>query len=256
MGCAAMLGLNTRAFYEFITADTDEETGIPVSRKRDGWTWMFGDRGPRMLGDPKISSATGIIVKDVGIVLDEAKQRHCLLQLVSRTASVLDTVVQAGMVGDDDSCVVRQYLGRGKKDLVVQRSAGSQETDQGQQEIIQRVANAYSVVQLMGAYETCVFAQALGLTGQKQVQQWNTIIGGAAGASPVFTRAMHAVFASTTTDDVASLDDKFKMFIRRAGFNGKVKMKDIEQVVSQTKARGYETAMLQEALTWLSELLY
>lgn len=62
MAFAAKLGLNTRSLYEII-------------RTAAGSSWMFENRVPDMLdADWTPNSQLAIFVKDLGIVLDEAKR--------------------------------------------------------------------------------------------------------------------------------------------------------------------------------------
>jgi 3-hydroxyisobutyrate dehydrogenase-like beta-hydroxyacid dehydrogenase len=69
MGLAAVLGLDTQKFYDGIKSAEHCQHGF-----RQGVSWMLLDRGARILtATPKMSSATGITVKDVGIILDEAR---------------------------------------------------------------------------------------------------------------------------------------------------------------------------------------
>ena len=68
-----------------------ERAGVPLATMHEiisvsaGNSWMWGDRGPRMMqDDPPVTSAVDIFVKDLGIVLDEAralKARACRCRL-------------------------------------------------------------------------------------------------------------------------------------------------------------------------------
>ena len=75
-----------------------------------GNSWMWGDRGPRMMqDDPPVTSAVDIFVKDLGIVLDQARQMRQGLPL---TAAAMQMFLAASGLGHgkaDDSQVIRAY---------------------------------------------------------------------------------------------------------------------------------------------------
>jgi hypothetical protein len=114
--------------------------------------------------------------------------------MVAKSAAVLDGVVKAGMVGEDDSCIVKTYLGKDRINLVIDRAGNPSLKSQEDFKAHSLVSFAHDCVLLMGVFKTAVFAEALEMTQDKQIKEWITIIGGAAGGSPVFERAMLAVF--------------------------------------------------------------
>ena len=75
-----------------------------------GNSWMWGDRGPRMMqDDPPVTSAVDIFVKDLGIVLGEARALKAGLPL---SASAMQMFLAASGLGHgaaDDSQVIRAY---------------------------------------------------------------------------------------------------------------------------------------------------
>jgi putative dehydrogenase len=75
-----------------------------------GNSWMWGDRGPRMMqDDPPVTSAIDIFVKDLGIVLDQGRQVRQGLPL---TAAAMQMFLAASGLGHgkaDDSQVIRAY---------------------------------------------------------------------------------------------------------------------------------------------------
>lgn len=192
MGLAAVLGLDTKKFYEYQIQQDGE-------RKREGWSWMFENRGARMLQrEPPMSSATAIIVKDVGIIMDETKRLNIELPMVAASAAGLKEVMDAGMSAEDDSCVVKVYLDKAKQktDLVQERVGKSTLSADKDDEMIKMLCDAHACIHIASAYETVVFSEALKMSSDKQRQQWYSIISGAAGGSTMFYEAVPAIFAA------------------------------------------------------------
>lgn len=97
MAFSARLGLDTRSVFETL-------------KNAAAWSWMFENRVPQMLGaDWTAHSALAIFVKDLGIVLDEAKR----LMSYAPIASVAHTLYLAGaargMSTQADARVVRLW---------------------------------------------------------------------------------------------------------------------------------------------------
>jgi 3-hydroxyisobutyrate dehydrogenase len=84
-----------------------------------GNSWMFGDRGPRMLqDDPAVTSAVDIFVKDLGIVLGEGRALKAGLPLSATAMQMFLAASGLGHGAADDSQVIRAYRalnGKGKK---------------------------------------------------------------------------------------------------------------------------------------------
>ncbi len=106
MHLAERSGVSTKTMHEII--------GVSA-----GNSWMWGDRGPRMMqDDPKVTSADDIFVKDLGIVLDQGKALGAGLPLSSAAMQMFLAASGLGHGAADDSQVIRAYRalnGSGKK---------------------------------------------------------------------------------------------------------------------------------------------
>lgn len=84
-----------------------------------GNSWMWGDRGPRMMqDDPPVTSAVDIFVKDLGIVLDQGRQMRQGLPLAASAMQMFLAASGLGHGAADDSQVIRAYRalnGKGQK---------------------------------------------------------------------------------------------------------------------------------------------
>jgi 3-hydroxyisobutyrate dehydrogenase len=190
MGLAAALGLDTQKFYDYQIQQNGE-------RKREGWSWMFENRGARMLQkEPPMASATAIINKDVGIIVDEMQRLSIDLPLVAASTAQLKEVMDAGMSADDDSCVVKVYLDKAKQtpDLVQERAGNSTLSTDEDEKVMKMLCDAHACIHIASAYETVVFSEALKMSSDKQRQQWYSIISGAAGGSTMFYQTVPALF--------------------------------------------------------------
>ena len=190
MGLAAVLGADTQAFFDYLTSSDDSQ----ASKKVVGWTWMFENRGPRMLSaTPPLASMTLIIHKDVGIIDAEEKRLNIELPLLNKAFDYLNVVMETDAKADD-SIIVQHYLGKGssKQDLVVE-SVGRKANDQPKLE--RALAKCNAIIHLNSAFETIKFSESLDLTGPEQRRQWFSIISGAAGGSTVFSEVIPLAFA-------------------------------------------------------------
>jgi 3-hydroxyisobutyrate dehydrogenase len=71
---------------------------------------MLKDRGPRMLeSDPAVSSAIDIFVKDLGLVLDTARNAKVAVPLAAIAHQLFVATSGRGLGAADDSQVVRSY---------------------------------------------------------------------------------------------------------------------------------------------------
>lgn len=93
-----------------------ERAGVPLQTMHDiisvsaGNSWMWGDRGPRMMQpDPVVTSAVDIFVKDLGIVLDQGRQVRQALPLASAAMQMFLAASGLGFGKADDSQVIRAY---------------------------------------------------------------------------------------------------------------------------------------------------
>jgi 3-hydroxyisobutyrate dehydrogenase len=96
------------AFALGVRAGADPQMLFDVISESAGASWMFKDRGPRLLsGDDAPKSAINIFVKDLGIVLDQARALTFPLP-VSAAAHQIFLGVAAGGGGDkDDAFAIR-----------------------------------------------------------------------------------------------------------------------------------------------------
>ncbi len=191
MGLAAVLGADTRSFYDYLTSLDESQ----ASKKVVGWTWMFENRGPRMLSaTPPLASATLIIHKDVGIIEDEERRLGVELPLLNKAFEYLNTVMKTDAKADD-SIIVQHYLGKdsSRRNLVVE-SVGNRADDQSKLE--ETLAKCNAIIHLNSAFETIKFSESLNLTGPEQRRQWFSIISGAAGGSTVFSEVIPLAFAN------------------------------------------------------------
>lgn len=93
-----------------------ERAGVPLETMHEiisvsaGNSWMWGDRGPRMMmNDPPVTSAVDIFVKDLGIVLDQGKLARQGLPLAAAAMQMFLAASGLGHGGADDSQVIRAY---------------------------------------------------------------------------------------------------------------------------------------------------
>lgn len=244
MGLAAVNGVDTQKFYDaLVTKDATGKTAV-------GWSWMFENRGPRMLSaTPPMASATSIINKDVNIIRDEEVRLDVELPLLNTASSVITEVMKTH-ASADDSCIAQYYLGfdSERTNLVVER-AGNPTIAAGEQDAkIQDLAKAHAVIHLTSAYETIKFAQALDLMRPGQKKQWFSIIAGAAGGSTIFSEVIPRAF-----EDADGVEAAFKKYAREK-YGGAV-LEKASDIVSHAKRQGYEPRLLEAAVTNLKKLL-
>ena len=97
MHVAERAGVSLQTVYDIVTVSA-------------GNSWMFGDRGPRMMmDDPPVASAVDIFVKDLGIVLDQGKLTRQGLPLASAAMQMFLAASGLGHGTADDSQVLRAY---------------------------------------------------------------------------------------------------------------------------------------------------
>lgn len=203
IGLAAINGLDTQKFYDHLISKDS------AGKQAVGWSWMFENRGPRLLSaTPPMASATSIIDKDVGIIRDEEVRLNVELPLLNNASNVIKEVMRTH-ASADDSCIAQYYLGFGseRQNLVVERAGKPTVAAADQDKLIQDVANAHAVIHLISAYETTVFAKALDLMSDEQKQQWFSIISGAAGGSTIFSEIIPLAFA-----DPDGIEHAFKKY--------------------------------------------
>jgi 3-hydroxyisobutyrate dehydrogenase len=75
-----------------------------------GSSWMFNNRVPHMLaGDFRPLSAVNIFVKDLGIVLDVARELKFPLPMAALAHQLFLAAASSGLGNQDDSSVVKLF---------------------------------------------------------------------------------------------------------------------------------------------------
>jgi putative dehydrogenase len=93
-----------------IRAGADPQTLFDVITTSAGNSWMFQDRMPHVLaGDDTPRSAVSIFVKDLGIVLDQARSLTFPLPLAAAAHQLFLAAAAAGHAGADDAFVIRVW---------------------------------------------------------------------------------------------------------------------------------------------------
>ncbi len=93
-----------------IRAGADPQTLFDVITTSAGNSWMFQDRVPHILaGDDTPKSSVNIFVKDLGIVLDQARSLTFPLPLAAAAHQLFLAAAAAGHGASDDAFVIRVY---------------------------------------------------------------------------------------------------------------------------------------------------
>jgi putative dehydrogenase len=83
-------------------------------RSGAGNSWAFTDRAPRMFsGDGRTHTALDIFVKDLGLVLDAARDAEFVAPLASTAFQLFSAAAAAGLGRADDSAIIKVYAGSG-----------------------------------------------------------------------------------------------------------------------------------------------
>ena len=91
-------------------AGVDPDVLYEVISHSAGSSWMFNDRVPHMLaGDFTPRSAVNIFVKDLGIVLDIARELKFPLLMAALAHQIFIAAAAAGLGAEDDSAVVKLF---------------------------------------------------------------------------------------------------------------------------------------------------
>jgi len=115
MAFAARLGLDTKQVYDLLG-------------NAAAWSWMFENRVPQMLdADWTPHSALAIFVKDLGIVLDEAKRLKYFAPISSAAHQLYLSGAARGWLKESDAGVVRLWE---VADISVAASAGTKEKEE------------------------------------------------------------------------------------------------------------------------------
>ncbi|ETN44173.1 uncharacterized protein HMPREF1541_10723 [Cyphellophora europaea CBS 101466] len=243
MGLAALFKIDTQAFYNHLTSSDPSWS----TKKNIGWTWMYENRGPRMLSaTPPLASATAIIDKDVGIIRDEEKRLNTELPLLNAASDIITQVMKTH-ASADDSVIAQFYLGMGspRQNAVVEHNGKSADTQEQYNKVL---AICAALICLNSAYETTQFAKALDLVGPQQRKQWFSIISGAAGGSTMFAEVIPKSFADSDGSEAA-----FKKFAQEK--LGVEAAKTTESIIAQAKKEGYEPKLLEKALEFFQKIV-
>ncbi len=93
-----------------IRAGADPRTLYDVISASAGSSWMWQNRIPHILsGDDRALSAASIFVKDLGIVLDQARALSFPLPLASAAHQLFLATAASGHAAKDDSSVIRVF---------------------------------------------------------------------------------------------------------------------------------------------------
>ncbi|MGI4951313.1 MAG: L-threonate dehydrogenase [Janthinobacterium lividum] len=93
-----------------IRAGADPQTVFDVITSSAGNSWMFQNRVPHILaGDDTPHSSVNIFVKDLGIVLDQARALSFPLPLAAAAHQLFLAAAAAGHGGRDDAFVIRVW---------------------------------------------------------------------------------------------------------------------------------------------------
>lgn len=108
--CGVHIAAAAEAMHVAERAGVSKATMHEIISVSAGNSWMWGDRGPRMMMDePPVTSAVDIFVKDLGIVLDQGKSMRQGLPLASAAMQMFLAASGLGHGAADDSQVIRAY---------------------------------------------------------------------------------------------------------------------------------------------------
>lgn len=248
MSLAALAGLDTKQFLDTVNSE-------PSPGKHPyGWTWMFTNRGPRMIDAAlPVASAISIINKDVGIIYDEEARLKIDLPLLNTANSQLKTCMET-VASWDDALITKYYLDptlkdEAKQQLVIEHAQDSFKAT-ASADTEQIVLHAHALVNLMSAYETVKFAEALDLMGPKQRNMWFELIAGAAGGSTVFSEVLPMAF------EESNWQDGFKKYAQ-SKVGKEWSLDNVEEVVKIAKSQNsaFEPKLVNKAVELIKKLL-
>ncbi|WP_418315461.1 NAD(P)-dependent oxidoreductase [Piscinibacter sakaiensis] len=108
--CGVHIAAAAEAMHVAERAGVSLQTMHEIISVSAGNSWMWGDRGPRMMQDePPVTSAVDIFVKDLGIVLDQGKAMRQGLPLSAAAMQMFLAASGLGHGAADDSQVIRAY---------------------------------------------------------------------------------------------------------------------------------------------------
>jgi 3-hydroxyisobutyrate dehydrogenase len=108
--CGVHIAAAAEAMHLAERAGVSTKTMHAIIGVSAGNSWMWGDRGPRMMmDDPPVTSAVDIFVKDLGIVLGEGRALKAGLPLSAAAMQMFLAASGLGHGAADDSQVIRAY---------------------------------------------------------------------------------------------------------------------------------------------------
>lgn len=108
--CGVHIAVAAEAFALARKVGLDLDVVLDILGGSAASSWMLKDRGPRMLkADPEVSSAVDIFVKDLGIVLDQARALTFPLPMASAAHQLFLAAAANGQGTKDDAFVIRVW---------------------------------------------------------------------------------------------------------------------------------------------------
>ena len=108
--CGVHIAAAAEAMNVAETAGVSLATMHEIISVSAGNSWMWGDRGPKMMQDnPAVTSAVDIFVKDLGIVLDQGRLARQATPLAAAAHQMFLAASGQGHGKADDSQVIRAY---------------------------------------------------------------------------------------------------------------------------------------------------
>ena len=108
--CGVHIAVAAEAMQLADYAGLDLAQVLQIVNVSAGNSWMWGNRGPRMIqADPEVTSAVDIFVKDLSIVNDEARQLKTAVPLAAQALQMFLAASGLGHGQADDSQVIRAY---------------------------------------------------------------------------------------------------------------------------------------------------
>jgi L-threonate 2-dehydrogenase len=108
--CGVHIAAAAEAMLMAEGAGVPKETMHRIISVSAGNSWMWGDRGPRMMqAEPPVTSAVDIFVKDLGLVAEQGKALKLALPLAGAALQMFTAASGQGHGGADDSQGIRAY---------------------------------------------------------------------------------------------------------------------------------------------------
>lgn len=108
--CGVHIAVAAEAFALAEKAGLDTALVLKILGQSAAASWMINNRGPRMLqGEPQVTSAVDIFVKDLSLVLDAGRAAKVALPLAANAHQMFLAASGAGHGAADDSQVIRAY---------------------------------------------------------------------------------------------------------------------------------------------------